>query len=140
MTAESGLLDTNVVILRDLIDRDRLPAQIAISAVTLAELTAGIHATDPGEHQERAGRLEHLQRVENEFDPVPFEASAARAYGRVHAAVIAFGRSPRARIADLLIASIAMANDLPLYTINPDDFAGLDRLLTVVAVPHPNAP
>jgi predicted nucleic acid-binding protein len=47
------------------------------------------------------------------------------------------GRGTRRRIADLLIASAAVANQLPLYTTNPDDFTGLDGLLAVVKVNRP---
>ncbi len=92
---------------------------------------------DHDEHAERARRTDILQRAENEFDPIPFDSDAARDYGRVCAAVISTGRQPRRRIADLMIASIAIAEDLPLFTTNPDDFKGLDDLLTVVPVTHP---
>ncbi len=142
-----GLLDTNIMILRKWINPDELPAEMAISAVTLAELSAGPHEVrrddeqgDYHEHAERARRLDVLQRAENEFDPIPFDAEAARIYGRVTAAVIAAGRKPRRRIADLMIASIAIAEDLPLFTANPDDFAGLERLLTIVPVTRPRLP
>ncbi|WP_239678978.1 type II toxin-antitoxin system VapC family toxin [Natronosporangium hydrolyticum] len=128
-----GLLDTNILILRRRIDHARLPETMSISAVTLAELSAGPHHTaDP---VERARRMDVLQRAESEFDPLPFDAEAARAFGTVAASVLAAGRKPRARTADLMIASVAIANRLPIYTTNPDDFAGLDALLTVVAVP-----
>jgi hypothetical protein len=107
----------------------------------MAELSAGPHEVRSGreqsayeEHAERARRLEVLQRAENEFDPIPFDAEAARIYGRVTAAVIGTGRKPRRRIADLMIASIAIAERLPLFTTNPNDFAGLDSLLTIVSV------
>ena len=150
MTAEGyprGLLDTNIMILRGRIDPAELPAEVAISAVTLAELSAGPHhvrRSDDGgdydEHAERARRLDVLQRAESEFDPIPFDAEAARIYGRVTAAVIAAGRTPRRRIADLMIASIAIAEDLPLFTTNPDDFAGLEHLLAIVAVTRPDPP
>lgn len=130
-----GLLDTNILILRRQIDHARLPDTMSISAVTLAELSAGPHHTD--DPAERARRLDVLQRAESEFDPLPFDAEAARAFGRVFAAVLAAGRKPRARTPDLMIASIAIGNHLPLYTTNPDDFAGLDTLVTVVAVPLP---
>lgn len=136
-----GLIDTNVVILRQRIDPVELPDEIAISTVTLAELSAGPHQVARGrgydETAERARRLEVLQRVEHEFDPIPFDVDAARAYGRVVAAVVAAGRSPRRRVADLMIASIAIAERLTLYTANPADFAGLDALLAVVAVTRP---
>ena len=88
-------------------------------------------------HAERARRLEILQRAESEFDPVPFDAEAARIYGRVSAAVIATGRKPRRRIADLMIAATAIAEDLPLFTTNPADFADLDTLVRIIAVTRP---
>jgi predicted nucleic acid-binding protein len=120
---------------------------MAISAITLAELSAGPHEVRGNaeqdaydEHAERARRLDVLQRVEHEFDPIVFGAEAARIYGRVSAAVISVGRKPRRRVADLLIASVAIAEGLPLYTTNPDDFAGLDNLLTVVGVTRPVVP
>jgi predicted nucleic acid-binding protein len=142
-----GLLDTNIMILRKWIDADELPAEMAISAITLAELSAGPHQvhrdderSDYSEHAERARRLDVLQRAENEFDPIPFDADAARIYGRVTAAVIAAGRKPRRRIADLMIAATAIAEDLPLFTTNPDDFTGLEHLLIIVPVNRPVLP
>jgi predicted nucleic acid-binding protein len=142
-----GLLDTNIVILRRWISPDELPAEMAISAITLAELSAGPHEVRPSdeqddhdEHAERARRLDVLQRAESEFDPIPFDAEAARVYGRVTAAVIAAGPKPRRRVTDLMIASVAIAEDLPLFTTNPSDFSGLDRLLTVVPVTRPDLP
>ncbi|GAA1237596.1 hypothetical protein GCM10009665_29660 [Kitasatospora nipponensis] len=142
---EQGLLDTNIMILRRWVDPDELPAEMAISAITLAELSAGPHEvrrneeqSDYDEYAERARRLDVLQRAENEFDPIPFDAEAARIYGRICAAVIGAGRKPRRRVADLMIAAIAVAEDLPLFTTNPDDFKGLDTLLTVVPVTRPS--
>jgi predicted nucleic acid-binding protein len=136
-----GLLDTNIMILRARIAPDELPDEMAISAVTLAELSAGPHEVRPDTEQdayfeaaERARRLDVLQRAEHEFDPIPFDADAARAYGRVTAAVVAAGRKPRRRAADLMIASTAIAAELPLYTTNPGDFVGLDHLVTVIPV------
>lgn len=139
-----GLLDTNVVILRKWIDPAELPVEVAISAITLAELSAGPHQVRPRseqaeyeEHAERARRLDVLQRAENEFDPIPFGVEAARAYGHVVAAVVGTGRKPRRRAVDLMIAAVAMAEELPLFTTNPTDFAGLDHLLAVVPVTRP---
>ena len=150
MTAERvrrGLLDTNIVILRSRIHPEELPDEMAISAVTLAELSAGPHEVRPDTEQdayfeadEASRRLDVLQRAEHEFDPIPFDADAARAYGRVTAAVIAAGRKPRRRVVDLMIAATAIAAELPLYTTNPGDFAGLDRLVTVVPVTRPEVP
>lgn len=141
---QQGLLDTDIMILRKWINPQELPPEVAITAITLAELSAGPHQVrsnaeqdDYDEHAERARRTDILQRAENEFDPIPFDAEAARIYGRVCAAVISVGRTPRRRIADLMIASIAVAEDLPLFTTNPDDFKGLDDLLTVVPVTRP---
>lgn len=141
---QQGLLDTNIMILRKWINPEELPAEMAITAITLAELSAGPHQVrrnaeqnDYDEHAERARRTDILQRAENEFDPIPFDAEAARIYGRVCAAVISAGRTPRRRIADLMIASIAIAEALPLFTTNPDDFKGLDDLLAVVPVTRP---
>ncbi|TRW45868.1 type II toxin-antitoxin system VapC family toxin [Georgenia yuyongxinii] len=127
-----GLLDTSVVIDLESLDPERLPEQVAISAVTMAELAAGPSAaTDAAE---RARRQDRLQRAEAAFDPLPFGIEAARAYGRVYAAVLARGRRPRRRFADLLIASVAVAEDLPLVTRNAQDFDGLAELLPVLEV------
>ncbi|MFP1155377.1 type II toxin-antitoxin system VapC family toxin [Mycobacterium sherrisii] len=135
-----GLLDTNIVILRRAINPDELPDEMAISAVTLAELSAGVHLVS-GDNteaiEERARRADVLQRAESEFDPIPFETESARVFGRISAAVHARGRTPRRRMADLMIASIAAAAALPLYTTNPADFDGLDGVIRVVAVQRP---
>jgi predicted nucleic acid-binding protein len=130
---ERGIIDTSVVIDLERIHPGSLPSGLASSAVTLAELAAGPHATaDP---VERARRQDRLQRAEATFDPLPVDGRVARAYGRVYAAVRAAGRQPRGRRSfDLVIAATALANDLPLFTRNPADFDGLDGLLEIVAV------
>ncbi len=127
-----GVLDTSVVIDHDQIDADRLPDESAISAVTLAELAAGAHATE--RKDERARRQDRLQWATATWDPLPFDAEAARIYGRLFAAERAAGRSSRARLADLLIAATASANDLPLYTRNPADFGDLMDIVTIIEV------
>ncbi|MCX6462350.1 MAG: type II toxin-antitoxin system VapC family toxin [Pseudonocardiales bacterium] len=144
---DRGLVDTNILILRRWIDVGELPNEMAICAVTLAELSAGPHQVRPNSEQddydqdsERARRLDVLQRAEHEFDPIPFGVEAARTYGRVAAAVLSRGRKPRRRVADLMIAATAIAEDLPLFTTNPDDFAGLQDLLAVVPVTRPPVP
>ena len=128
-----GLIDTSVVVDLERIEPADLPLEIAVSAITLAELAAGPHATaDPAE---RARRQDRLQRAEATFEPLPVDRAVARAYGRVYAAVGAAGRKARGRRAvDLLIAATAVAAGLPLYTRNPDDFAGLSELLEIVVV------
>ena len=130
---ERGLVDTSVVIDLDELDPGSLPVEIAISAVTLAELAVGPHATDDPE--ERARRQDRLQRAEVEFDPLPVDREVARAYARVYSAVAAAGRGPRGhRAFDLLIAATALAEGLPLYTRNAKDVADLEGLVDVVAV------
>lgn len=127
-----GLLDTSVVIDLDHIAAGALPEEVAVSAVTMAELAAGPAATtDVGE---RARRQDRLQRAEAAFDPLPFDLEAARAYGRIYAAARAHGRDSRRRLADLFIASVALANDLPVVTRNGGDFAGLETLVDVIEV------
>jgi predicted nucleic acid-binding protein len=129
-----GLLDTSVVVDLGEIDSHLLPEVQAVSSVTLAELAAGPSAAPDA--QERALRQERLQQVEATLESLPFDDKAARAYGRVFAAVTAIGRRARGRrTADLFIAATALSNRLTLYTCNPDDFAGLEDLLEVVAVP-----
>ncbi|WP_328708214.1 type II toxin-antitoxin system VapC family toxin [Microbispora hainanensis] len=135
MTYAQGLLDTNILILRAGIDPEELPDEMMISAITTAELSVGVlTASAP---QELAQRMKILQTVEAEFDPLPFDDTAAREYGQLWSAVITAGRKPRPRTADLMIACVAIANRLPLYTCNPKDFKGLDHLLTVVPVTRP---
>jgi predicted nucleic acid-binding protein len=128
-----GLIDTSVVIDLETIEPADLPLELAVSAVTMAELAAGPHATsDPAE---RARRQDRLQRAEATFEPLALDAAVARAYGRVYAAVGAAGRKARGRRAvDLFIAATAVAAGLPLYTRNPDDFAGLSDMLEIVSV------
>lgn len=128
-----GILDTSVIIDLESIEPGRLPLEVAVSAITMGELAAGPHAaTDAGE---RARRQDRLQRAEAAFDPLPFDGEAARAYGRVYAAVVTTGRKARGpRAVDLLIAATACAQGLPLYTRNPDDLKGLDELIEVIPV------
>jgi predicted nucleic acid-binding protein len=132
-----GIIDTSVVIDLEHVTARDLPRELAVSAVTLAELAAGPHATpDPSE---RARRQDRLQRAEATFEPLPVDANVARAYGRIYAAVAGAGRKARgARSLDLLIAATALAANLPLYTRNPDDFRGTESLIEIVAVAPAN--
>jgi len=128
-----GLLDTTVVIDLERLDPSKLPIEVAVSALTMAELAAGPHSAS--EADERGCRQDRLQRAEAAFDPLPFDGEAARAYGRTYAAVTASGCKARgARAVDLLIAATACAASLPLYTRNGADFEGLDELIDVVVV------
>jgi len=129
----AGLLDTSVVIdWDDPAVASALPEQVAVCAITLAELAAGPHLATSS--SEGARRQVRLQQVEAAFEPLPFDATAARSYGQIVAAVVETGRSHRRRIADLLIAATAHANGLALYTRNPDDLAGLRDLVDVVGI------
>ncbi len=130
-----GILDTNtVILLGQLEDPSVLPDEPLITAITLAELTVGplVARSD----DERAARQAHLQQAESDFDALPFDASAARAFGRVAASLRQSGRKTVARSYDAMIAATALAHALPVYTCNPDDFSGIDGL-EVVAVPVP---
>ena len=127
-----GVLDTSVVIDHDVLDHSLLPDESAISAVTLAELAAGPHATE--NKDERARRQDRLQWATATWDPLPFDAESARMYGRMFAAARASGQSSRARLADLLIAATAAANGLPLYTRNASDFDALKPIVKVMSL------
>lgn len=132
---QRGILDTSAVILLPrLQDPSLLPAEPLMTAVTLAELTVGpLVATSD---DERAARQAHLQQAESDFDPLPFDAAAARAFGLVAASLRKAGRKTTARSYDAMIAATALANGLPLYTCNPADFSGIAGL-DVVALPVP---
>ncbi|HEX3737058.1 MAG TPA: type II toxin-antitoxin system VapC family toxin, partial [Solirubrobacterales bacterium] len=130
--SEAGVLDTNAVINLERLSPDHLPLRPQITTVTLAELSVGpLTARSEAPAVERQT---HLQIAETDFDPLPFDAAAARAFGRVSASLRHAGRKAKARTFDAMIAAIALANDLPVYTCNPDDFTGIDGL-RVVAVP-----
>ena len=136
-SAARGILDTStVILLARLTDASALPAEPLITTITLAELSAGPLVA--GDERERAARQAHLQQAEADFDPLPFDAAAARAFGRVAASLRRAGRKSAARAYDAMIAATAIARDLPLYTCNPADFSGIDGL-RVVAVPQPPA-
>lgn len=132
----AGVLDTSTLILLPrLADPAALPDEPMITAVTLAELSVGPLVAHT--RTERAARQAHLQQAEADFEPLPFDAAAARAFGRVAASLRRRGRKTSARAYDAMIAATALANDLPLYTCNPGDFAGIDEV-ELVAIPHPD--
>lgn len=131
-----GLLDTSTLILLERTgDPSTLPQQPAITSITLAELSVGPLVT--ADAAERATRQARLQQAEADFDPLPFDAAAARAFGRVAASLRRAGRKAHARAYDAMIAAIAISNDLPLYTCNPADFEHIDGL-DLRPVPHPD--
>ena len=130
-----GVLDTStVILLQRIMDPTTLPAAPLITAVTLAELAVGPLVA--AKERERAARQAHLQQAEGDFDPLPFDADAARAFGRVVASLRRAGRKATAHAYDAMIAATALSNELPIYTCNPEGFSGIDGL-DVVAVPVP---
>jgi tRNA(fMet)-specific endonuclease VapC len=134
-----GILDTStVLLLRCLPDAHALPAVPLITAVTLAELAVGPLVAR--EESERARRQVHLQQAEAVFVPLPFDTAAARAFGHVASSLRRAGRKAAARAYDAMIAAIAVANDLPVYTCNPGDFEGIDGLEVVAVAPPPQLP
>ncbi len=135
LPAGRGVLDTStVILLGELTDATALPAEPLITAVTLAELSVGPLVAE--DERERSARQAQLQQAEADFDPLPFDAGAARAFGRVAASLRRAGRKATARSYDAMIAATALAQDLPVYTCNPNDFSGIDDL-EVIAVPVP---
>lgn len=132
---KSGILDTSTVILLEHLETGDLPGEPLITAVSLAELSVGPLVA--GDDIERAARQARLQQAEADFDPLPFDADAARAFGRVAASLRQGGRKVQARAYDAMIAATAVANRLPLYTVNPADFEGIDEL-DLRRITHPN--
>jgi tRNA(fMet)-specific endonuclease VapC len=130
----TGILDTNAVINLERLSPDHLPLRPQITTVTLAELSVGPLTAESG--AVAVERQAHLQMAEADFEPLPFDLAAARAFGRVSASLRRAGRKSKARAFDAMIAAIALANDLPVYTSNPDDFGDIDGL-EVIAVPVP---
>lgn len=131
-----GVLDTStLILLQRITEANKLPAEPLITAITLAELAVGPLVAENS--IEQTARQAHLQQAEADFVPLPFDAAAARAFGRVSASLRRAGRKTAARAYDAMIAAIAIANDVPVYTCNPDDFSGIDGL-NVIAVPVPS--
>lgn len=133
LSQSRGVLDTStVIVLGRIADASVLPTQPLITTVTLAELSVGPLVTN--DESERVARQSQLQQAESDFDPLPFDAGAARAFGRVAASLRRSGRKTPARAYDAMIAATAIANELPVYTCKPADFTGIDGL-EVVEVP-----
>lgn len=135
-TVTRGVLDTStLILLQRITDADTLPVEPLITAITLAELAVGPLVAESASQQ--TARQAHLQQAEADFVPLPFDAAAARAFGRVSGSLRDAGRKTAARAYDAMIAATALANDLPVYTCNPGDFSGIDGL-EVIAVPVPS--
>lgn len=124
---ERGLMDTSVLISADV---SPLPGELAISAISIAELHFGVLVAASAEI--RASRLTRLSRIQRRFDPLPVDDAVADSYGQIAAHVASLGHQPRARTMDLLIAATAHVHGATLYTRNPDDFRGLESFIVVV--------
>lgn len=133
--ASRGILDTNAVVLLDRLDPEKLPEVPVTTAVTLAELGVGVEVAE--DELERLRRFTRLTRAETDLPILPFDVPAARAFASVAASLRSAGRKVAARTFDAMIAATAIANELPLYTCNAADFAGIDGL-RVMALPHPD--
>jgi predicted nucleic acid-binding protein len=123
------VLDTSVLIADDVAP---LPGELAISAVSLAELHFGVLVAVDDEA--RARRLSRLSAVQRRFDPLPVDDLVAESYGLLAARVVRSSRQPRAPVMDLLIAATAHAHGATLFTRNGDDLRGLDDLLDVAVI------
>jgi predicted nucleic acid-binding protein len=129
---DSGVLDTSAYIDLALLDPADLPVNPELTAITMAELHQGVAmARDAAS---RAARTEKLGAAIVEFEPLPFDGQAAARYGSLVALTIQANRDPKPRRIDLMIAAIASARGLPLYTRNGKDLTGLADLLRIVEV------
>jgi predicted nucleic acid-binding protein len=126
---QRAILDTSVVIADPVAP---IPGDLAISAITLAELNFGVLVAKSAEV--RAERLRRLSLLQQRFDALPVDEAVAISYGRLASAVVDAGRQPRRRAMDLLIAATAHAHGATLYTRNPADFTGVDTLVDIVEV------
>jgi predicted nucleic acid-binding protein len=126
---QRAILDTSVVIADPVAP---IPGDLAISAITLAELNFGVLVAKSAEV--RAERLRRLSLLQQRFDALPVDDAVAISYGRLASAVVDAGRQPRRRAMDLLIAATAHAHGARLYTRNPADFTGVDTLVDIVEV------
>lgn len=124
-----AVLDTSVIIAADV---GPLEGELAISAITLAELHFGVLVAN--EPRTRAERLRRLSILQRRFDALPVDDPVADSYGQLSAAVVAVGRRPWARALDLLIAATAHAHSARLYTRNAEDLRGIEDLVEVVPV------
>ncbi len=120
------LLDTSVLLGPD---PGLSEAEVAISAISLAELHFGVLVAKTPEV--RAERLRRVALIEKTFDALPVDDAVAREYGRLAAAVALAGRQPRARTADLLIAATAVTQQATLWTRNAEDLIGLEGLVEI---------
>ena len=129
---ESGILDTSAYIDLALLDPAVLPAVPELTAITMAELHQGVAMAKDA--ASRAARTETLAAAIAEFEPLPFDSPAAARFGTLVALTVEANRDPKPRRMDLMIAAIASAHGLPLYTRNSKDLVGLADMLHIVEV------
>lgn len=125
-----AVLDTNVLVANSLGNYPDVDA-FAVSSVSYAELRFGLASARS--RDERAIRSLRLHDVEEQFGPgLPFDDRAAFSFGVLTELLLARGRPPRGRVADVMIAAIAHSHDAVLITHNVKDFAGLEKALAVI--------
>jgi predicted nucleic acid-binding protein len=132
-TPPAGLLDTSVFIASETgrqLDESLIPAEVATTVITLAELTAGVLAASTSDT--RARRLATLESIAD-METLPADEEAARMWARLRIHLAETGC--RVRVNDLWIAAIAASRTLPVVT-QDDDFAALDGVggLTIIKV------
>ena len=132
-TPPAGLLDTSVFIASETgrqLEESLIPAEVATTVITLAELTVGVLAASTSDS--RAQRHATLESVAD-METLPVDEEAARMWARLRIHLAETGR--RVRINDLWIAAIAASRALPVVT-QDDDFAALDGAagLTIIKV------
>ncbi len=132
-TYPRGLLDTSFFVAFERpAPPSEAPALGAVSAITIAELTTGVKLAGDAEVRHRRQSTLTLAR---RFDPMPFDDRCADAFATIAAAVRSSGG--RVRQFDAAIAATALANDIPVFSQDKDDFGLMDQVipeLTVVFV------
>ena len=119
MTSRPAVLDTSVLIAHESgrrLEVDSLPEQTTICVVTIGELHAGVLAA--ADTATRARRLSTLGAA-SAVEALPVTAEAARRWAELRVRLAELGR--RAKVNDLWIAAVALANNMDIVT-QDDDF------------------
>lgn len=126
-----GLLDTSVWIAAESgrsLATELLPAEAAISVVTVGELAAGVLAAVDA--RTRALRLRTLSDVAD-IEALPVDVDVARRWAELRVQLRSVGR--RAAANDVWIATTALVHGLPIVT-QDDDFAPLADVVELAVI------
>lgn len=118
MSFQQGLLDTSIFIASETgraLDAANMPAEVATSVVTVAELHAGILAAS--NTAIRARRLATLDTL-SDIEVIPIDEGAARAWAQLRVHLAERGR--RINVNDLWIAATALSRGIPVVTQDND--------------------